>query len=264
MTSACYESVRMDNELKNILASWLLSVADDELLLGHRDSEWCGHAPILEEDIAFANLALDEIGHAALWYGLLSGLLGQEPEIYPDRLVYLRSPGEFRNVQLVELPNGDWAFTVLRQYLCDAAELARLERLAHSSYTPLSEGAAKIRNEEIYHYRHSEAWVKRLGLGTEESHRRMQAALNGIWPYTAQIFSPIPGEERLVEAGLVPPAKEIGAAWEARVIPLLYSCKMLLPEAVPVELARDQHTPHLKVLLAEMQSVAREEPEAEW
>ncbi len=254
----------LNADFQQPLAAWLLGMADDELLLGQRASEWCAHAPILEEDIAFANLALDEIGHAAVWYGLLSGLLGQDAETYPDRLVYFRPPDEFRSAQLVELPNGDWAFTILRQYLYDAAELARLERLAQSAYTPLAEASVKIHNEELYHYRHTQAWVKRLGLGTEESHRRMQAALDEIWPYTAQVFSPLPGEERLVDAGLIPRAKEIRAAWEDRVIPLLYSCDMLLPEMVAGNPARDQHTPYLKVLLAEMQSVAREEPEAVW
>ena len=151
------------------LNDYILSLADDELILGHRDSEWCGHAPILEEDIAFANLALDEIGHANLWYGLLAGILEQDPLTYPDQLVYFRRPNDYRNIQMVELPNGDWAFSMLRQYLLDAAELVRLNALAQSQFIPLAEVAAKILKEELYHHRHSSAWVRRLGLGTATS-----------------------------------------------------------------------------------------------
>src|SRR5215471_16608308 len=140
------------------LPTYLLALADDELLLGHRDSEWTGHAPILEEDIAFANLAQDEIGHAALWYGLLRNLDGSDP----DRLIFFREPGAFRNAQLVELPKGDWAFSMLRQYLFDAAESVRLPLLAVSTHRPLAEAAAKIRPEELYHLRHTQAWIQRL------------------------------------------------------------------------------------------------------
>jgi ring-1,2-phenylacetyl-CoA epoxidase subunit PaaC len=155
-------------------AAYLLALADDELILGHRDSEWTGHAPILEEDIAFANIAQDEIGHASLWYGLVQRLGGAEP----DRLVFFRPPSEYRNAPLVELPKGDWAFSMLRQYLFDAAEAQRLPLLAASAHRPLAEAAAKIRTEEIYHLRHTQAWIERLAQGTAESHGRTQAALD--------------------------------------------------------------------------------------
>jgi ring-1,2-phenylacetyl-CoA epoxidase subunit PaaC len=239
-------------------------MGDDELILGHRASEWCGHAPILEEDIAFANLALDEIGHAALWYGALAGLAGEDPDRYPDRLVFFRQPAQFRNAQLVELPNGDWAFTILRQYLFDAAELAALERLKESRYPPLAERAAKIWKEEIYHHRHTQAWATRLALGTEDSHRRMQNALDLAWPYTAQLFASLPGEGTLVEAGFCPPGEAMRAAWSEEVLPFLGKCELILPEVRGEPTPRDRHTDHFKELIAEMQSVAREEPEAEW
>src|SRR5512145_104879 len=116
----------MDEALHAAMRELLLALADDELVLGHRASEWCGHAPILEEDIAFANLALDELGHASLWYGLLAELRGQDPDSYPDLLIYWRPPQDFRCTQLIELPPGDWAFSMLRQYLFDAAESVRL------------------------------------------------------------------------------------------------------------------------------------------
>ena len=154
----------MEQEAEGLLNCLLLAMADDELILGHRNSEWTGHAPILEEDIAFANIAIDEMGHARLWYELYGQRIGSAV----DDLVFFRDPPDFRNVRLVELPRGDWAFSMLRQYLFDAFELARAEALLQSSYRPLAEMAAKIRQEERYHYRHSESWVRRMGLGTAE------------------------------------------------------------------------------------------------
>ncbi|MCS6911212.1 MAG: phenylacetate-CoA oxygenase subunit PaaC, partial [Anaerolineales bacterium] len=148
-------------EIERALAEKLLALADDELILAHRNSEWTGHAPILEEDIALANIAQDELGHAMLYYELHCALAGGTP----DRLAFFREAADFRNVQLVELPKGDWAFTMLRQYLFDAYELALLAQLTHSAHRPLAEVAAKVRNEELYHYKHTGAWVRRLGLG---------------------------------------------------------------------------------------------------
>lgn len=254
----------MEEELKKALQEYILAAGDDELILGHQDSEWCGHAPILEEDIAFANIALDEIGHAGLWYTLLADLLGEDNEKYPDRLVYFRNADEYRNIQLVELPNGDFAFSMLRQYLFDMLEMVRLAMLTESKYTPLANIAAKIRKEEIYHARHCRAWVRRLGLGTEESHRRLQLALDALWPFALQPFLPAPGEAVLVEAGFTPPSKAVRTNWETEVIPFIQECELVVPEWPQLEVERSKHTPHLKVLLAEMQMLARSEPEAEW
>lgn len=246
------------------LQDYLLALADDELILGHRDSEWCGHAPILEEDIAFANLALDEIGHAALWYGLLAELSEKDPNTHPDRLVYFREPMDYRNIQIVELPTGDWAFSVLRQYLFDACEQVRLDALVHSHYTPLADIASKIVKEEFYHYRHTSAWVRRLGLGSAESQLRMQNALNELWPYTGQMTQPLAGEDSLVQAGIVPASSELQPLWQAKVIPLLQESSLTLPDLPGMALQRDEHTPHLVVLIEEMQSVARSEANAVW
>jgi ring-1,2-phenylacetyl-CoA epoxidase subunit PaaC len=229
-------------------------MADDELVLGHRDSEWTGHAPILEEDIAFANIAQDEIGHAMLWYGLVHDLTGD----VPDQLVFFREPAAYRNVQLVELPKGDWAFSMLRQYLFDAAESARLALLVASRYPPMAEVAAKIRTEEIYHYRHTHGWVRRLALGTDESHRRVQSALDQAWPYAQQLFVPLPDEGSLAEAGLVPAAESLRQSWRDLTLPLLLEAGLAVPDsAQPAARDRQQHTPHLEQLLAEMQEVAR-------
>ncbi len=255
----------MKADLKDALASWLLALADDELILGHRDSEWCGHAPILEEDIAFANIALDELGHATIWYKLLAEVVGEDSNVYPDRLVYRREPADFRNTQFVELPKGDWALTIVRQYLFDAAENVRLEQLTQSQYQPLAAAAAKIRKEEVYHLRHTRAWVRRLGLGTDESHRRMQAALDHLWPYALRLFEPIPGESLLVEARYVPAAKSLRAAWESQVIPYLADSGLAVPEDARAAAAhRDQHTDHLTALLDELREVVRQHPDAKW
>jgi ring-1,2-phenylacetyl-CoA epoxidase subunit PaaC len=254
----------VDDAVRPALRSYLLALADDELILGHRASEWCGHAPILEEDIAFANLALDEIGHANIWYTLLAELDGEDEAAYPNRLVYLRPAAEYRSAQLVELPNGDWGFSMLRQYLFDALEKRRLERLAFSTYTPLAEAAQKIAREELYHLRHTQAWVKRLSLGTEESHARVQAALDAAWPYTAQLIAPTDGYAKLVQAGIAPAPADLQRIWEEDLWPFFQSCELALPQSPRLELERSAHTPHLSVLLADMQALVRQEPEAEW
>jgi ring-1,2-phenylacetyl-CoA epoxidase subunit PaaC len=255
----------MNADLQQTLTDKLLAMADDEMILAHRNSEWTGHAPILEEDIAFSNIAQDEMGHAVIWYAMLADLLGEDPETYPDQLVFFRDAAGYRNAQLVELPRGDWAFTIVRQYLFDAAEILRLEELRHSQYQPLAEAANKIRNEEFYHYRHTHAWVQRLGLGTTESHQRMQRALEDIWPYTAQLFAPLPDEARLVAVNFVADPAELHSAWQNLVIPTLEEADLIAPaEAVPVTAPRSHHTDHLPALLAEMQEVARQVPHAEW
>ena len=247
------------------LSDWLLASADDEMVLAHRDSEWTGHAPILEEDIAFANLALDEMGHASLWFGALAELRGEDRAEYTDRLVFFRSAQEFRNIQMVELPRGDWAFSMVRQYLFDEAELLRLARLAHSQSEPIAQIAVKVQKEEIYHVRHTHAWIRRLGLGTEESRQRCQAALDELWQFAQQLFSTEEGAKVLVRDGIVPDPTEVRLAWEGVVGKNLTESGLMAPTAHEgVPLRRDEHTPHLTSLLAEMQSVARTEPSAVW
>jgi ring-1,2-phenylacetyl-CoA epoxidase subunit PaaC len=252
----------MNPETAQALKDKLLALADDELILAHRNSEWTGHAPILEEDIAFSNIAQDELGHATLWYSLLTELA---TGTQPDELVFYRNAAAYRNVQLVELPKGDWAFSMLRQYLFDAYELVLLRCLLASRYGPLAEAAAKMRPEELYHYRHTSNWIKRLGLGTAESHRRTQGALDRLWPYAAQLFTAPPGEERLVTAGYVPQVEEVREAWLAVVSPFLKEAGLrLLAETTSWSGGRDEHTEYLAPLLADLQEVARLYPEAEW
>ena len=254
----------MDQQVLNALSAYLLAWGDDELILGHRDSEWCGHAPILEEDIAFANIALDEIGHAQTWYILLAQLLEEDVDRYPDRLVYRRPAAEFRNVQLVEFPNGDWAFSMLRQYLFDQLESIRLEKLKDSRYQALAETARKLSKEETYHLRHTRAWVERLSGGTQESHRHIQGALEQLWPAAWQLFSPLPGEERLVEPGFLPSSSELRSAWLEETQALLNSCGLAAPQDPPDTLERQVHTASLSPLIAELQSVNQLDLEGEW
>lgn len=254
----------VDKQIAQALIHKLTAVADDELVLAHRNAEWIGHAPILEEDIALANIAQDELGHATVWYGLIADLTDEDP----DELVYFRDAAEYRNVQLVELPKGDWAFTMLRQYLFDAYEMTLLTQLATSQYQPIVDATAKIRNEEMYHLRHTSVWVQRLGLGTAESQQRMQAALNVLWRYTAQLFMPLPDEALLVAAGIVPNPDELRQTWQSVVIPHLQQANLIIPDAsphdAPLLAQRSQHSEHLTALLADLQQVARLDPEAEW
>lgn len=239
-----------------ILAGKILGLADDELILGHRNSEWAGHAPILEEDIAFANLALDEMGHAQLWYALYQELTGTEP----DALLFFRGPAEYRNTQFVELPKGDWAFSMLRQYLFDVYENALLAHEVNSANTRVAEIAAKIRPEEIYHLRHTSNWVKRLGLGTDESNRRMQNALNELWVYARQLFAPQEGDQELMDAGIFPDPRAVQPEWMAHVTAHLSLSGLSVPAVPePAAHARAGHTAHLETLLGEMQQVARSE-----
>lgn len=239
----------MNLEPKDAWRKRLLGWADDEMVLAHRNSEWTGHGPILEEDIAFTNIALDEMGHASLWYRLVAQIDGEHEESYPDQLVFRREPEEYRNVQMVELPNGDWGFSLMRQYLFDLAEMVRLAELVDS---PVGATAVKIQREEIYHLRHTGAWVRRLGLGTEESNMRTQRALDQLWPYALQLWEV--GEDA-----------ELRERWEQEARSHLRACELRPPEETrPSSSSRSDHTPHLAQLLVEMQEVARLETNVTW
>ena len=237
----------------------LTALADDEIVLAQRGGEWTGHAPILEEDIALANIAQDELGHAGMYLELRRVLDGTDP----DRLAFFRGPDEYTSARLVELPRGDWAFTMLRQFLYDTYEALWQEAAARSTYAPLAEVAAKAVREEKFHLQHTALWVERLALGTGESERRTQAALDELWPYAAQLFQPVEGEEELTAAGLLPDLNDVHIHWQALVTRhLVEKCGLKLPTAFPDPAGRSTHTEHLAPLLAEMQSVARAYPEA--
>lgn len=253
--------VEMREEVRSALIERLTAWADDELILGHRDSEWTGHAPMLEEDIALANLAQDELGHAQLWYELRSGLDGSDP----DRLVFQRSAAEFLSCRMVELPKGDWAFTMTRQFLFDSYEAELLPRLRRSAWRPLAEAAAKVTREELFHLRHSGLWFERLALGTDESRRRLTSALAVLLPELPPLLAPLAQDAVLVGLGHLPDPEELASAvierlrqaFEAAGVP---TDGLSAPGAEPS--GRREHGPELEELLSEMQSVARADQEA--
>ena len=231
-------------------AEYCLRLADDRLVLGHRLSEWCGHAPILEEDIALANIALDLIGQANLLYGLVGD---------PDELAYLREAIDYRNALLVELPKGDFAFTIVRQFLYSVAALHHTEALSHSSHTELAGIATKAAKETRYHVRHASDWVLKLGDGTEESHRRAQEALNALWRYTGELFLMDAVDEAI---GL----KLDEPRWRETVTDVITRATLTVPGDTYMQRGGRQgrHTEFLGHLLSEMQILQRSYPGAKW
>ena len=241
------------------LFEYLLRLGDDRLVLGHRTSEWCGHGPILEEDIALANIALDLLGHATMFLRLAGQVEGEGRD--EDALAYWRDERGFRNAQMLELPKGDFAFTIVRLFLYSAYSHFLLERLASSSNSELAAIAAKAAKETRYHVRHSAEWVARLGDGTEESHNRAQAALDELWPWSGELFQ---SDDVDREAGV--DAAAIRESWDKLVREQVARATLKIPEG-PMRMTggrRGRHTEHLGHMLAEMQIVARSHPGAKW
>ncbi|MDQ4076730.1 MAG: phenylacetate-CoA oxygenase subunit PaaC [Chloroflexota bacterium] len=241
----------------------LFALADDELLMGHRATEWTGLAPILEADLALSSIAQDEVGHAVLFYELL-GELG-EPD--PDTLAYQRAPDRFRNAILCELPREDWGETLVRHFLYDLAEQVRLEALAESSYEPLTAVAQKLRSEEKYHLLHGRTWIRKLGHGTEESHQRLQRSLDKLLPYAVALWERLPGEAALVEEGVIPDSDTLRDRWYGALTTALGETFILpeLEEIEPVEGGRrGEHTDHLTQILDAMQLLHHQIPGGKW
>jgi len=246
------------------LVTYLLRLGDDRLILGHRMAEWCGHGPILEEDIAMANIALDLIGQANLLLGLAGQEEGQGRD--QDALAYLRREREFRNLQLVELPKGDFGFTMVRQFLFDAYDVLLAEALQTSAHESLAGIAAKAYKEARYHLRHSAEWVIKLGDGTEESHARTQRALDECWRFTGELFASDGIDRAMQAAGVGPDLAALQPRWQARVEEVAAAATLVIPTVKHMQAGGRQgrHTEHLGYLLAEMQSVARAFPGATW
>ena len=254
----------LDDAARPALFEYLLRLADDRLVLGHRLSEWCGHAPILEEDIALANIALDLIGQATLLLRMAGEVEGQGRS--EDTLAYFRDDVAYRNVLMAELPKGDFAFTVVRQFLFSAAAFYHLEALQRSASADLAGIAAKALKETRYHVRHAGEWVLRLGDGTEESHERTQRALDELWRYTGELFMTDGVDAALVAAGLAPDVAALHPRWRAQVADVVSRATLALPPDGYMQRGGRQgrHTEHLGRLLAEMQIVARSHPGAQW
>lgn len=237
--------------------TYVLRLADTCLIWSHRLSDWCGHAPVLEEDIALANHALDLLGQAR---GLLS-LVGDE-----DQLAYLRDEREFVNATLAELPRGDFAFTVTRNFLLSSWALLMWQHLAGSRDEGLAAVAAKAAKEARYHREHAADWVIRLGDGSEESTRRMHAALERAWPYTQELFDGDEVDLAAAASGLGPAWSTLREAWFADVEAVLAEATLPLPpkSAFRSDGKRGRHTEHMGHLLAEMQVLQRAYPGGVW
>ncbi|MEX2117539.1 MAG: 1,2-phenylacetyl-CoA epoxidase subunit PaaC [Bacteroidota bacterium] len=249
------------------LITYLTALADDELVLGHRDSEWTGYAPILEEDIAFSNIAQDELGHSLALYSLAEALGSPSP----DAMAFERSWNQFRCCRFVQYPKGDFAYTVMRQFLFDSAEQVRMNSLASCSYDPLRDCSAKILAEEAYHLMHTQALIERLGDATEESHIRMQTAATAAFAQALGIFEEFEGEEELVKQRVIVASKTLKDEWLSTVIPILTKSSLKLPvrgtvpECVPdLGGRKGAHTEHLSHLVADLQKVYQMAPGGSW
>lgn len=243
---------------RNLIA-YLLYWGDNTLVLGQRNAEWCGHGPVLEQDIAITNISLDLIGQARTFYQYAAQSMGGGTT--EDQLAFLRDESEFRNLLLTELPAGDWAHTLVRQCFFSAYQRSVFDFLQHHEDNTLRSIAEKISKEIAYHVRWSREWVLRLGDGTEESHKRMQEALNTLWPYTDEFFRPAAYE---LEATAFTATWE--EEWKENMFSLFQEATLALPDSTtPLQEGKTgRHTPFLKELLAEMQYLQRTYPGNEW
>jgi ring-1,2-phenylacetyl-CoA epoxidase subunit PaaC len=252
----------------------LLRLGDSSLVLGQRMAEWIGHGPVLEEDIALANVGLDLVGQARMLLSHAGALEGRGRD--EDALAMLREVHEYRNYTLCELPNGepvsqagatrDFAFTLTRNFLFAAFQCELWAALGGSTDPELAAIAAKSAKESRYHLAHASEWMLRLGDGTEESHRRMQAALDLLWPYTQELFAPDPAEAALAAAGIAPRSETLRAGWLAAVVPVLDGATLARPadSGFMSSGRRGVHSEHLGHLLAQMQFLQRAYPGAQW
>ncbi len=246
------------------LFEYLLRLGDTTCILSHRLSEWCGHAPAIEEDVALINIALDLIGQTRMYLDYAGRIEGTGRD--EDALAYLRDAMDYRNLLLVEQPNGDFAHTIMRQFLFDAQHLPLLEALTGSSDRGLAEIAAKAVREVRYHLRHSSQWVIRLGDGTEESHERITGALDHLWRYTGEMFADDDLARRLADRGVAPLPSSLREAWEANITPVLEEATLSRPADGWMQTGgrEGRHTEHLGYILAEMQFLPRAYPDARW
>ncbi len=244
---------------------YLLHLGDNALVLGQRMSEWVGHSPALELEMAVSNLALDLIGEAQLWLDLAGRVEGEGRDA--DRLAGFRDALDFRNLLIVEQPNGDWAFTTARHFLFSLQHLAVIERLTASPDEEIADIARKVRPEIAYHVKFARSWMLRLGDGTEESHARLQRAVDRLWRFTGEMFTPDAVETHLAEEGVAPDVRTLEADWRAEVEEVFAQAGGLkIPEVRRMTLGgrEGHHSEHLGHLLCELQFLQRAYPGLEW
>jgi ring-1,2-phenylacetyl-CoA epoxidase subunit PaaC len=249
------------------LYDYLLRLGDNALILSQRLGEWCGHGPVLEEDIALTNVALDLLGQARFWLTYAGELVGRDE----DQLAFLRDAGEFRNVLLVEQPNGDFAHTIVRQFFFDAWHHLLLEKLCDSSDERIRGIAAKALKEVTYHLRRSVDWMVRLGDGTEESHARMEAAIGDLWMYTGELFEIDAVEQEMTKSGIGCDPAALRDPWMAQIHAVFAEATLEIPrQTFPQQTwmqhggKRGIHSEKLGFILAEMQFMQRAYPGAKW
>lgn len=246
------------------LVLYTLRRADDALILGHRLSEWCGHAPMLEEEMALANMGLDLLGQARELYSFAAKVEGKDND--EDKLAYLRDVRQYRNLLLVEQPNGDFAQTMVRQFFYAAFADLYWRAMMKSKDGTLAAIAAKSEKESAYHLRHSSEWIIRLGDGTEESHARAQAAIDHLWAYTGEMFEADESERGLVDAGIAVDAATLRPQWLKTVTGIVGEATLVLPKNDWMQRGgrSGRHSEHLGHLLSELQSMQRTFPGATW
>lgn len=246
------------------LVLYTLRRADDALILGHRLSEWCGHAPVLEEDMALANMALDLLGQARELYSYAARVEGKGND--EDKLAYLRDVRQYRNILLVEQPNGDFARTMVRQFFYSVFADLYWRAMMGSKDTTLAAIAAKSEKESAYHFRHSSEWIVRLGDGTGESHSRAQEAIEHLWAYTGEMFDVDDAERGLIDAGIAIDPATLKAQWRKIVSGVVAEATLTLPSNDWMQQGGriGHHSEHLGHLLSELQSLQRSFPGATW
>jgi ring-1,2-phenylacetyl-CoA epoxidase subunit PaaC len=249
---------------ENALKELLYKIADDQLILGHRNSEWTGFGPLLEEDIAFSSMAQDKIGQSHALYSILHQLGEQDP----DSVAFMRNANQFHNCIFVELPNGEYDFSLVRHFLYDTALAIRFEMLTSSSFKLLAELSSKIKGELRYHTLHANTWIKQLGSATEESIGRLQDSLDKCIPFALGMFEESPYEKELIVAGIFQGEKALMEKWKAKVKEIVSQTKLRLPDLdspTPAYGGRvGKHSEHLQPLLDEMAEVFKIDPAAEW
>jgi ring-1,2-phenylacetyl-CoA epoxidase subunit PaaC len=251
--------------MQNASATWLLRLGDDALVLAQRLSEWCGHGPALEEDIALSNIALDLLGQSRAFLTLAGEREGKGRD--EDALAYFRTDREFSNLLLLELPNGHFGDTIMRQCLFDQFALLRYEALAAQNVDlEVAAIASKALKEVKYHAAHSAQWVIRLGDGTEESHQRIQQSLDDLWAYTGEFFMDDEVSAAGAKMGLGRLNGDLQSTWSERIQSIMEQATLRIPETTWMHKGGRQgkHTEHLSYMLAEMQVLQRTYPGAQW